>query len=75
MRAENWRAARSLVRYADDLVVFCHIQAAGRAGQGRLAAWLEPRGLAFNEAKTDRPPREGFDFLGFNVRRYPTASC
>ncbi|HXZ69786.1 MAG TPA: hypothetical protein VEH31_02805, partial [Streptosporangiaceae bacterium] len=31
-----------------------------------------PRGLAFNEDKT-RIVRlsEGFDFLGFNIRRYP----
>ena len=37
----------------------------------RLAAWLAPRGLAFNEDKTRIVHRgEGFDFLGFNVRRY-----
>jgi RNA-directed DNA polymerase len=40
--------------------------------QARLARWLEPRGLAFNEAKTRIVPlSEGFDFLGFNLRRYP----
>ena len=39
--------------------------------KARLAEWLAPRGLAFNEDKT-RIVRlsEGFDFLGFNVRRY-----
>ena len=37
----------------------------------RLAAWLAPRGLAFNEDKTRVVHLdEGFDFLGFNVRRY-----
>ena len=40
--------------------------------KARLAVWLEPRGLAFNEAKTRIVPlSEGFDFLGFNLRRYP----
>ena len=33
--------------------------------------WLAPRGLAFNEDKTRVVTLdEGFDFLGFNVRRY-----
>ena len=40
--------------------------------KARLAAWLAPRGLAFNEDKTRIVHLEegGFDFLGFNVRRY-----
>ena len=34
-------------------------------------AWLAPRGLAFNEDKTRIVHLDdGFDFLGFNVRRY-----
>jgi RNA-directed DNA polymerase len=33
--------------------------------------WLAPKGLAFNEDKTRLVTlEEGFDFLGFNVRRY-----
>ncbi len=33
--------------------------------------WLTPRGLTFNEDKTQVVTLdEGFDFLGFNVRRY-----
>jgi RNA-directed DNA polymerase len=40
--------------------------------KAQLAGWLEPRGLAFNDAKTRIVPLlEGFDFLGFNLRRYP----
>jgi RNA-directed DNA polymerase len=39
--------------------------------QARLAAWLAPRGLAFNQAKTRIGHlTDGFDFLGFHVRRY-----
>ena len=38
----------------------------------RLAEWLAPRGLRFNEDKTQivHLGEQGFDFLGFNVRRY-----
>jgi RNA-directed DNA polymerase len=33
--------------------------------------WLTPKGLAFNEDKTRIVHAEaGFDFLGFNIRRY-----
>ncbi len=40
--------------------------------KARLAGWLEPRGLAFNEDKTRIVHlTEGFHFLGFNVRRDP----
>src|SRR6266700_321059 len=60
-----------VIRYADDLVALCHSQRQAEQVKARLAGWLAPRGLAFNEDKT-RIVRlsEGFDFLGFNVRRY-----
>ena len=62
----------ALIRYADDLVVCCHSRQQAEQVKARLAEWLEPRGLAFNEAKTRIVPlTEGFDFLGFNLRRYP----
>ena len=36
-----------------------------------MAEWLAPRGLSFNEAKTRIVTLEdGFDFLGFTVRRH-----
>ena len=59
------------VRYADNVVVLCHSQEQAAQVKARLAEWLAPRGLAFNEDKT-RIVRlsEGFDFLGVNVRRY-----
>lgn len=62
-----------LVRYADDLVVCCHTQRQAQQVKAELAEWLAPRGLAFNEDKTRivHLETEGFDFLGFNVRRYP----
>src|SRR5258708_5270788 len=62
----------ALTRYADDLVVCCHSRQQAEEVKARLAEWLEPRGLAFNEAKTRIVPlSEGFDFLAFNLRRYP----
>jgi RNA-directed DNA polymerase len=62
----------ALTRYADDLVVCCHSRQQAEQVKARLAEWLEPRGLAFNEARTRIVHlAEGFDFLGFNLRRYP----
>jgi len=55
----------ALIRYADDLVVCCHSRQQAEQVRARLAEWLEPRGLAFNEAKTRIVPiTDGFDFLG-----------
>ena len=63
----------ALIRYADDLVALCHTRQDAFEVKARLAAWLAPRGLAFNEDKTRVVSLdEGFDFLGFNVRRYGT---
>jgi RNA-directed DNA polymerase len=62
----------ALTRYADDLVVCCHSRQQAEQVRARLAVWLAPRGLAFNEAKTRIVHlSEGFGFLGFNLRRYP----
>jgi RNA-directed DNA polymerase len=60
-----------LIRYADDFVVHCHSRQEAIEVKARLAAWLAPRGLAFNDDKTKVVSlSEGYDFLGFNVRRY-----
>ncbi len=60
-----------LIRYADDFVVHCHTRQEALEVKARLAQWLAPRGLAFNDDKTTVVSlSEGYDFLGFNVRRY-----
>jgi len=41
-----------LIRYADDALAPCHSREQAQQVQARLAAWLEPRGLVFNQ---DRP--------------------
>ena len=59
-----------LVRYADDFVVLCHDEAQVQQVRSGLEEWLAPRGLRFNEEKTKVVHlAEGFDFLGFTVRR------
>lgn len=60
-----------LVRYADELVVCAHTAEQAQQAKAKLAEWLAPRGLVFNEDKTKIVHlSEGFDFLGFNVRRF-----
>src|SRR6266508_3807635 len=60
-----------LVRYADDLLALCLSREQAQQVKARLAAWLAPRGLVFNEDKTRIVHLdEGCDFLGFNIRRY-----
>lgn len=61
-----------LVRYADDVVTCCYSQQQAEQVKARLAGWLLPRGLVFNEDKTRivHVGQSGFDFLGFNIRRY-----
>ena len=60
-----------LVRYADDMIVCCHTRRQAEQVKARLADWLAPRGLAFNEDKTRIVHLDdGVDFLGFTLRRY-----
>jgi RNA-directed DNA polymerase len=55
---------------ATHLVALCHTRQQAEQVKARLAEWLGPRGLAFNEEKTRIVNLdEGFDFLGFTVRR------
>ncbi len=57
-----------LVRYADDFVILC-VPGQGTELTGRLRRWVGARGLKLNEEKTRRVhSRDGFNFLGFNVR-------
>jgi RNA-directed DNA polymerase len=66
------RDAPVVIRYADDLVACCHTRQQAEQVKARLAGWLAPRGLAFNEDKTAIvSASQGFDFLGFSIRRYP----
>jgi RNA-directed DNA polymerase len=68
--AETVGGCPVLVRYADDYVAMCHSREQAEQVKASLTAWLEPRGLRFNEDKT-RIVRveDGFSFLGFDIRR------
>jgi RNA-directed DNA polymerase len=62
---------RAVVRYADDLVVFCESREDATAVVHILAEWLRLRGLSLSSEKTRIVHlTEGFDFLGFNIRHY-----
>ena len=68
--AETVRGCPVLVRYADDYVAMCHSREQAEQVKADLTAWLEPRGLRFNEDKTRVVHVEdGFSFLGFDIRR------
>ena len=73
-KGNNLRADRGcpiLVRYADDALALCHSRDQAEQVKARLAEWLAPRGLVFNEAKTQITHLDqGVDFLGFEIRRY-----
>jgi len=67
---ELLRASPVVIRYADDLVALCRSKEQAEQVKARLAEWLAPRGLVFNEDKTRIVNLDdGFDFLGFTVRR------
>jgi RNA-directed DNA polymerase len=60
-----------VIRYADDVLALCHSREQAEQVKARLASWLAPKGLVFNEAKTQITHLDqGVDFLGFNIRRY-----
>ena len=67
------RGKRAVVRYADDFVVFCETEEDALVVKDRiLPTWLAERGLSLSPEKTRIVHlTEGFDFLSFNVRRYP----
>lgn len=65
------KCTRSMVRYADDFVVFCDTKEEAEKVYDDLKPYLESRGLELSLDKTMITHIDnGFDFLGFNVRRY-----
>ncbi len=61
------------IRYADDFVITAETREEIEAIKPQVVDWLTERGLQLSEDKTRiRHISEGFDFLGFNVRRYGT---
>jgi RNA-directed DNA polymerase len=61
-----------VVRYADDVIALCHSREQAEQVKARLVEWLAPRGLVFNEDKTQITHlNRGVDFVGFTIRRFP----
>jgi len=63
---KTWPGSPVLVRYADDGLVLCRDAGQAQQVKQQLQRWLEPRGLAFNQAKTKivRVPRAQKERLG-----------
>ena len=68
-----------LIRYADDFVVLHRDRAVVEACQRFITEWLKPMGLELKPEKTrvthtleGTEGVPGFDFLGFNIRQYPS---
>jgi RNA-directed DNA polymerase len=63
----------NVVRYADDFIVTGATQEVlEEEVKPAITAFLAERGLSLSEDKTRITPiEEGFDFLGFNIRKYP----
>jgi len=65
--------AGRLVRYADDFVIFCKSKHEAQEILCIVERWLSKRGLQLSPEKTRIVHlKDGFDFLGFNVRLYHT---
>jgi RNA-directed DNA polymerase len=70
------RAKYALCRYADDFVIMCPTKEDAENLYPLLSDYLTERGLTLAEDKTRIIHAEdGFNFLGFNVRRYNATKC
>lgn len=62
-----------IVRYADDFVIVCNTKELAETMFEKLSPYLKLRGIKLSDEKTKiSSTNEGFDFLGFNIRRYQT---
>jgi RNA-directed DNA polymerase len=80
-RAFPGRGAPAGIRYADDLVVLHPVREKIEQCQALMAEHLRGMGLEWKPSKTRITPTlkdetgvAGFDFLGFQIRQYPTKS-
>jgi RNA-directed DNA polymerase len=71
------RAGLACIRYADDFVILHKDQNVAELAKSEVQNWLSCVGLELKEAKTRYTHTDmvfngqvGFDFLGFNIRRY-----
>ena len=61
-----------IIRYADDMVITAKSQEIALHCKTIISNFLAERGLSLNENKTMVTHiKDGFDFLGFNIKRMP----
>lgn len=72
-RFRRFQPKINVVRYADDFVVTCRSRTMlEKLVKPAIKEFLEERGLEFSQEKTRIVHiDEGFDFLGFNFKKYP----
>lgn len=71
IRPSTAKKSITIVRYADDFVVIHKDKEVLEKAMPIIQNFLGSRGLEFNVDKTQLVSiKEGFDFLGFNIRRY-----
>lgn len=59
-----------VIRYADDLIITSKSKEIAYRNKDILSEFLSERGLSLNDKKTlITHVKDGFDFLGFNIRR------
>lgn len=66
---------RTFVRYADDFVILCTSKDEAETCKAIISEWLIKTGLQLSEEKTRISHlTEGFNFLGWNFRKYKTST-
>ncbi|OLT62528.1 group II intron reverse transcriptase/maturase [Moorena bouillonii] len=74
---DSWRnkSNRTLVRFADDFVILTESEEDATNAKVITEKWLAKKGLNLSEQKTKITHLlEGFDFLGWNFRKYKTTT-
>jgi RNA-directed DNA polymerase len=70
-KSNRVQATRTVIRYADDFIVACKTEQEALLVKNLLTTWLWKRGFMLSPEKTRIIHiRDGFDFLGFNIRLY-----
>lgn len=72
IKGEHYSPMVNLVRYADDFIITCeNRETLENEIKPLVAEFMAERGLTLSEEKTVITNiRDGFDFLGFNIRKY-----
>jgi RNA-directed DNA polymerase len=70
--SNKWKCNKvNFIRYADDFVITSATKETLVEAKTKIEEFLEDRGLSLSEVKTKMVHiEEGFDFLGWNVRKY-----